>query len=86
MCGDQFPGNAANKPNQCVSAGCVTDADCGPGGYCSPSIAPMCGNGTDGYFCHTSADQCDDGSDCAGYASCTWTGSSWTCEQAHCAG
>jgi hypothetical protein len=86
MCGSQLPGNAIDKPNQCVPAACITDADCGPGGYCSPSIAPLCGNGTDGYFCHTPDDQCDDDSDCAGYASCTWTEASWTCEAAHCAG
>jgi hypothetical protein len=92
ICGYQIPGNASHKPNQCVPAGCVTDSDCGQGGYCSPSVPPMCGSGTFGYFCHTPDDQCDDDTDCArsgngGYGgSCTWTGASWTCEQALCAG
>jgi hypothetical protein len=54
-----------NTANVCVSGSqCQVDADCGPGGYCSPSG----GYGTFGcdvaYFCHTAADTCVDDTDC----------------------
>ena len=86
MCGDQFPGNAAFKPNQCVAAQCQKDSDCGAGGWCSPSIEPMCAStGTNGYFCHTPNDSCSDDHDCS-FGGCTFTGSKWECVRAQCAG
>jgi hypothetical protein len=60
------------SPNSCLQSGnCRVDADCGEGGYCSPSllnqfcICPsptLCGQG---YFCHSPKDTCLDDSDCA---------------------
>jgi hypothetical protein len=52
--------------NTCVSGNCRVDADCGAGGYCSPSPA-LGGCGSDvpaGYYCHTPGDLCIDDSDC----------------------
>jgi len=50
------------------------DSDCGPCGYCSPSVNP-CGptdsdaltegiNGPNPYYCHTAFDLCINDSDC----------------------
>lgn len=53
--------------NQCLPhANCRTDADCGAGGFCSYSVGR---SGQLGYFCHTAADECVSGSDCAPTAS-----------------
>lgn len=42
---------------------CREDADCGPGGYCSPTGTP--GDENDqGYACHTCNNQCTDDTDC----------------------
>jgi hypothetical protein len=52
--------------NTCVAGNCRVDADCGAGGYCSPT-APAggwCGD-VGGYYCHTPNDLCLDDSDCA---------------------
>ena len=50
----------------CVAGNCRVDADCGAGGYCSPSPAlSACGNGVPaGYYCHTTGDLCIDDSNC----------------------
>jgi hypothetical protein len=40
------------------------DSDCGPDGYCSPSIEGNCFFGQSPYFCHTARDTCTDDSDC----------------------
>jgi hypothetical protein len=49
--------------NVCMSgSNCRVDADCGAGGYCSPSAVAGCGSA---YFCHTPGDTCVDDSDCA---------------------
>jgi hypothetical protein len=50
----------------CITANCHTDADCGPMGYCSPSVDFGCGSffGTQGYYCHTCADTCVEDTDC----------------------
>jgi hypothetical protein len=51
--------------NVCVPGNCRVDADCGAGGYCSPSVDTMgCGGGVAGYYCHTPQDQCVNDSDC----------------------
>jgi len=53
--------------NTCVSGNCRVDADCGAGGYCSPSPVSggWCGNDLlAGYYCHTARDLCIDDSDC----------------------
>ncbi len=51
--------------NTCTDGACRVDADCGAGGFCSPTRGGGCG-GLTGYFCHTSADTCVDDPDCAG--------------------
>jgi hypothetical protein len=52
--------------NVCVAGNCRVDADCGLGGWCSPSWLPgRCGSRyIDGWFCHTSNDCCFDDGDC----------------------
>jgi hypothetical protein len=51
--------------NRCVPGDCRVDADCGSGGYCSPSLG-ACG-AFEGYYCHSSADACvDERIDCPG--------------------
>jgi hypothetical protein len=59
--------------NTCVPGNCRVDADCGAGGYCSPTPALPCNvDGRApfcqavGYYCHTTRDQCVDDSDCQG--------------------
>ncbi len=59
----------------CVAAQCKTDADCGVGGFCSPSkdSTPMGGcfnSHAAGYFCHTAQDACQNRSDCANGEDC----------------
>ncbi|MEO8903623.1 MAG: hypothetical protein ABI627_19050 [Polyangiaceae bacterium] len=52
-----------NNPNVCASgSNCAVDADCGPGGYCSPS-EDSCG-APGPYFCHTALDACVNDTDC----------------------
>ncbi len=36
-CEGEIPGQASGVGNICVSANCRVDADCGPGGFCSPT-------------------------------------------------
>jgi len=55
----------SNAANVCLTGSdCRVNADCGSGGYCSPSA----GYGSYGcgvaYFCHTAADTCVDDTDC----------------------
>lgn len=57
---------APSAPNFCADANCKVDADCGAGGYCSPSVAfDRINVGIAGYWCHTSTDACTDDADCA---------------------
>lgn len=77
------------QPTVCASVGnCRVDADCGVGGYCSPSapfecIAPVPANY--GYYCHTPSDECTDDTDCpmgtAGSGDCAFdpTAGHWAC-------
>jgi hypothetical protein len=60
-----------SAPNYCVTgSNCRVDSDCGPGGFCSPSLldidSSISGEGSPefGYFCHTSQDRCLNHSDC----------------------
>lgn len=76
----------------CLESGCRVDADCGPNGYCSPSLGD-CGNysGVAGWFCHSAADECVDDADCASKgenASCRYEPSVgyWRCSTQACAG
>lgn len=64
--------------NFCVAGGCLSDEDCGPGGYCSPS---GCSPSDAPHYCHTTADECLDDSDCQGAAVCRYQASSktWRC-------
>lgn len=60
---------------RCLSVGnCQVDADCGPGGYCSPSMGSDCSgyHTIDGYHCRTPADTCVDDSDCTGSDYCNF--------------
>ncbi len=81
--------DSAEDPNFCASGGnCRIDADCGPGGYCSPSeIGELCACvgsrpcGEHGYFCHTPNDTCVDDEDCNVGERCSYVmlGQSWAC-------
>jgi len=64
-----------NSANICdVGGNCAVDSDCGPGGYCSPSmescastdpnIKAEASNGPSPYYCHTASDLCINDSDC----------------------
>jgi hypothetical protein len=57
---------------------CRVDADCGPGGYCSPSGVENCNTG---YFCHTPSDACIDDVDCGHGGTCNYdpTAAHWRC-------
>ena len=63
---DAAPGGAGStgSPMRCVAANCRVDSDCGPAGYCSPSVSGGCGT-VAGVFCHTTDDECGNDSDCA---------------------
>lgn len=77
--------------NACRPGNCQVDADCGPGGYCSPTRSGTTvfqrANIIDaaGYYCHTAMDTCVDDSDCVQMA--TWGShcaydlgkAAWTC-------
>jgi hypothetical protein len=75
-----------NQGNTCKPGNCRVDADCGAGGYCSPSYQTMSCGSLEGYFCHTPNDQCIDDTDCPssqGPAVCVYssTNSRWECHQ-----
>jgi len=75
--------------NFCASqSNCRIDADCGPDGYCSPSLLDLVQNNgyaaceglATGYFCHTQDDHCTDDSDCnQGTCNFDLTSQSWSC-------
>jgi hypothetical protein len=80
-CANQTPCGCrlnATDFTRCFGASnCATDADCGIGGYCSPSLvvrACLCiGNAcAEGYFCHTQRDGCLDDSDCENSSACVF--------------
>ncbi|HEX7509299.1 MAG TPA: DUF6599 family protein [Polyangia bacterium] len=78
-----------NNANMCdVGGNCAVDSDCGPGGYCSPSMETCYSTnleavvegrnygGPNPYYCHTAADLCVNDSDCASLDAGTATTSS----------
>jgi hypothetical protein len=82
-----------------VAAACHVDADCGSGGYCSPSPDPCTLRGSPGpdfagiigYYCHKPArqctkDECTNAADCDGGAICQWSPSAatWDCRFGMC--
>jgi hypothetical protein len=75
----------ANEGNFCSTGNCRVDTDCGPGGYCSPSpVTVTCGGAyLAGYYCHSAADVCINGSDCQepGGSACVYstTDARWQC-------
>jgi hypothetical protein len=84
-CGAPVP-NEGRLPNVCVPSNCYVDANCGDGGYCSPSPHTGCGPWViAGYYCHTPQDECTNDDQCAG-SLCTWAGnlSKWVCTGAGC--
>ncbi len=76
--------------NICVGGSCTIDADCGPGGYCSPSYY-ICGRsgGYRFYACHTPQDECLNDEDCGpqpGDDYCAYDSrlNYWVCKDHHC--
>ena len=72
-----------------AAGNCTVDADCGPGGYCSPSVDFDKTNfGVTGYFCHTASDGCKNDSECltnsTPNAKCAYdkTSATWKCSAA----
>jgi hypothetical protein len=82
----------AGVGNTCAPGNCRVDADCGSGGYCSPSAATNTCGTLSGYYCHTPKDQCTNDSDCGSSAPgnmCIYSPSTgyWSCQQSGlCAG
>ena len=91
ICQGQTPGDG-KFGSVCIQANCHVDTDCGPSGFCSPSIT-SCG-GTTGYYCHVCADTCVNDSDCptdptlGPYPECAYdaTVGHWACTYALCSG
>jgi len=80
--------------NHCIGGNCRTDADCGRGGFCSPSLG-SCGHydKADGYWCHTAEDECVDDTDCGTQPGdfgpyCAWSAElgHWACSNQECVG
>lgn len=74
--------------NTCLPGNCRIDSDCGAGHFCSPNIDP-CMSTITGYFCHTTADECVDDSDCDPtqfemYCQYDGTAGQWTCPRSMC--
>jgi hypothetical protein len=89
--GAGIAGPGFSATNICKGGDCRTDRDCGPGGYCSPTLGG-CGayGGVTDYRCHTPKDKCVDDSDCQaqGGGDCRYepTSGAWTCQTSQCAG
>jgi hypothetical protein len=79
------PDPTSTAVNFCGSnkSNCRVDADCGAGGYCSPSESSdtFCYSADSAYFCHTAADECIDDADCGADGSCNFdpTAKHWKC-------
>ena len=75
---------AEGAGNTCMPGNCRVDSDCGADGYCSPAHGTTGCGGVGGYYCHTSADECVNDSDCTGQGLdvCTWSSSAnrWECQ------
>lgn len=90
----QCEGGVRSDNNVCLPGNCRVDADCGDGGYCSPSFG-YCGaySGVVGYYCHTKDDECVNDSECnptgatpGGYCSFQSTVGHWKCDHTNCVG
>jgi hypothetical protein len=76
-----------------MAGNCQIDADCGDGGYCSPTQGD-CGSysGIIGYYCHTPADTCVNDSECSdpergpGYCMYRPELGHWQCGYGQCVG
>jgi hypothetical protein len=66
----------------CTPGNCRVDADCGAGGYCSPTESTAGCGGLAGYYCHTPKDLCVNDSDCSNTDACMYEASAgyWECE------
>jgi hypothetical protein len=98
-CGDSVcacDGGWRTGANVCLGGDCQTDADCGDGGFCSPSLSD-CGDfgGVVGWYCHNCEDECVNDSDCgpdprgsglSGYCLFSPTEGHWVCGYGQCAG
>jgi hypothetical protein len=68
-CGSRIPcecrdQNIFGAPNVCLAASnCAVDSDCGPPGFCSPSVV-VGQSPSVAFFCHTPSDTCSEDSDC----------------------
>ncbi len=88
-------GGFQSDTNVCLGGNCQVDADCGEGGWCSPSF-DECGNysGVTGYWCRTPEDTCLNDSDCVdpnetggpGYCMFRQTLGHWECSYSQCVG
>jgi hypothetical protein len=71
----------------CAGGNCRLDSDCGDQ-YCSPSRPYSCVNyeRSNGYYCHTTSDECVDDSDClfGGHCSYDPVVSHWACSSLVC--
>ena len=96
-CECRLAGRGAGGANVCIPGDCRVDADCGPRGFCSPTLGD-CGTfgGLSGYYCHTATDECVDDADCAGqdagalgqtpYCAYSRQVGHWRCSSQGCAG
>jgi hypothetical protein len=73
VCAADTGGGNGIHTNECVSAACRLDSDCGPNQFCSPSRV-YCG-GLTGFYCRGARDTCfDPATDCAcGGNACVYT-------------
>jgi hypothetical protein len=96
-CECRLAGRGAAGANACIPGNCRVDADCGPRGFCSPTLGD-CGDfgGLSGYYCHTPTDECVDDADCASqdagflgqtpYCAYSRQVGHWRCSSQACAG
>ena len=87
-------GGFRSDDNVCLHQGnCRVDANCGAGGFCSPTFGD-CGDfsGVVAYYCHTAGDECVDDADCgnvgAGGPYCAYNAiaGKWLCSTQQCVG
>lgn len=64
-CACRVSSRGGSGSNVCMPGNCRTDGDCGPCGFCSPTLG-ACGDytGVQGFYCHTPEDECTDDADC----------------------
>jgi hypothetical protein len=98
VCGCEHDATNQGAGHYCSPGNCRVDADCGKGGFCSPSMPNCSLNGPyypTGYFCHTKKDECTNDDDCKppskkGYGPigtrCAWAPESarWVCSSEEC--